>query len=82
MDLREAGMCLAQGCTIALITSSRLKRFHKRQEWLWLLGQLPGAVVNFVTGLWFYFVWSLVLAGISVYHMRKEHSRVDTSPLP
>ena len=37
---------------------------------------------NFVTGLWFYFVWSLVLAGISVYHMRKEHSRVDTSPLP
>lgn len=56
----------AQALTIVLVTASRIKRWERHQERLWLFGQLFGATVNFATSLWFYFVWSLVLSGISV----------------
>ncbi len=64
----------AQATTIVLVTASRIKRWERSQERLWLLGQLFGATVNFATGLWFYFAWSLVLAAISARQLWASRS--------
>jgi hypothetical protein len=63
--MNSVGLYLLQGSVIVLVTASRIKRLQRHAELLWFVCQFFCGAVNFITGLWFYFAWSILLAVIS-----------------